>query len=387
MAGGWRICRKGFIMMEKRKFDKLGIETSLLGFGCMRLPVKDGKIDRERTAAMFETAYRAGVNYFDTAYPYHSGESELVVGELLNKYDRSSYFLATKLPCWEIHSLQDAKDMLEKQLKRLQKDYIDFYLLHALNRGSFREMASYGVPEYLAEMKEAGKIRYLGFSFHDEYDAFEEIINYRDWDFCQIQYNYMDRDDQAGERGVALCTAKEIPLVIMEPIKGGTLATLPEEVMTGLHALRPEASPASWALRFVGSRPIVHVILSGMSAEDQLSDNLNTFTNFEPLSAEEESAIKDTAAAIRRRVRIGCTGCRYCMPCPNGVDIPRNFRIWNNYGMYGNVNSAKWQWGHDIAASAKPDNCLGCGACEAACPQQLPIIESLQACFKEMESL
>ena len=374
-------------MMEKRLFEKLGIKTSLLGFGCMRLPVKDGKIDRERTAAMFDTAYNAGVNYFDTAYPYHGGESELVVGELLKKYDRSSYFLATKLPCWEIHSLQDAKDMLEKQLNRLQKDYIDFYLLHALNRGSFREMVSYGVPEYLAEMKEQGKIRYFGFSFHDEYDAFEEIVNYRDWDFCQIQYNYMDRYDQAGERGMKLCIEKGIPLVIMEPIKGGTLATLPEEVMTGLRAIRPDASPASWALRFVGSRPIVHVILSGMSAEDQLADNLNTFTDFEPLSEAEEKAIEETAAAIRARVRIGCTGCRYCMPCPNGVDIPKNFRIWNNYGMYGNVNSARWQWGHDISADAKPDNCLGCGACEAACPQQLPIIESLQLCREEMDSL
>jgi predicted aldo/keto reductase-like oxidoreductase len=374
-------------MMEKRLFDKLGIKTSLLGFGCMRLPVKDGKIDRERTAAMLDTAYKAGVNYFDTAYPYHGGESELVVGEILNRYERSSYYLATKLPCWEIHSLDDAKRMLDYQLERLQKDYIDFYLLHALNRGSFREMVSYGVPEYLAEMKEQGKIRYLGFSFHDEYDVFEEILNYRDWDFCQIQYNYMDRDYQAGDRGIALATEKEIPLVIMEPIKGGTLATLPEEVMTGLRALRPDASPASWALRFVGSRPIIHVILSGMSAEDQLADNLNTFTNFEPLSEIEEKAIEDTAAAIRARVRIGCTGCRYCMPCPNGVDIPKNFRIWNNYGMYGNVNNGRWQWSHDISADAKPDNCIGCGACEAACPQSLPIIESLQLCREEMDAL
>jgi predicted aldo/keto reductase-like oxidoreductase len=374
-------------MMEKRLFDKLGIKTSLLGFGCMRLPVKDGKIDRERTAAMLDTAYKAGVNYFDTAYPYHGGESELVVGEILNRYERSSYYLATKLPCWEIHSLDDAKRMLDYQLERLQKDYIDFYLLHALNRGSFREMVSYGVPEYLAEMKEQGKIRYLGFSFHDEYDVFEEILNYRDWDFCQIQYNYMDRDYQAGDRGIALATEKEIPLVIMEPIKGGTLATLPDEVMTGLRALRPDASPASWALRFVGSRPIIHVILSGMSAEDQLADNLNTFTNFEPLSEIEEKAIEDTAAAIRARVRIGCTGCRYCMPCPNGVDIPKNFRIWNNYGMYGNVNNGRWQWSHDISADAKPDNCIGCGACEAACPQSLPIIESLQLCREEMDAL
>lgn len=374
-------------MMEMRKSDKLGIETSILGFGCMRLPVKDGKIDRERTADMFDTAIKAGVNYFDTAFPYHNGESELVVGELLKKYDRNSFYLATKLPLWAVHSLADAKEKFQLQLERLQTDYFDFYLMHASNRNSFREMVSYGVVEFLEEMKAAGKIRHLGFSFHDSYEAFEEIINYRDWDFCQIQYNYMDRNEQAGDRGIALCEKKNVPLIIMEPIKGGTLANLPEEVTAGFREARPDATSSSWALRFVASRPMVQVILSGMSTEEQLADNLRTFCEYEPLSEEEERLVEATADAIRARVRIGCTGCRYCMPCPNGLDIPKNFSIWNTYGMYGNAGHTKWQWEHEISAEAKAENCIGCGSCEAACPQQLPIIEQLQILSQELNSL
>lgn len=374
-------------MMEMRKSDKLGIETSILGFGCMRLPVKDGKIDRERTADMFDTAIKAGVNYFDTAFPYHNGESELVVGELLKKYDRNSFYLATKLPLWAVHSFADAKEKFQLQLERLQTDYFDFYLMHACNRNSFREMVSYGVVEFLEEMKAAGKIRHLGFSFHDSYEAFEEIINYRDWDFCQIQYNYMDRNEQAGDRGIALCEKKNVPLIIMEPIKGGTLANLPEEVTAGFREARPDATSSSWALRFVASRPMVQVILSGMSTEEQLADNLRTFCEYEPLSEEEERLVEATADAIRARVRIGCTGCRYCMPCPNGLDIPKNFSIWNTYGMYSNAGHTKWQWEHEISAEAKAENCIGCGSCEAACPQQLPIIEQLQILSRELNSL
>ncbi len=335
-------------MMERRVMETTGTENSLLGFGCMRFPTKDGKIDKERSAKMIDMAYRAGVTYYDVAYPYHGGEAEPVLGEILKKYDRSTFHLATKLPCWEVHSLDDAKRLFAYQLERLQVDYVDYYLLHALDINRFREMVSYGVPEYLAEMKAAGRIRNLGFSFHDKYESFVEIINYRDWDFCQIQYNYMDRWEQAGDKGVALATEKGIPLVIMEPIKGGTLATLPEEVMAPFRAIRPDASAASWALRFVASKPIIKVILSGMSTEEQVQDNLNTFT------------------------------------CPNGVDIPRNFSIWNQFGMYGNVGSMKWNWDRmDDAAKAK--NCVECGACEAACPQHLSIRENLAALQIELD--
>ncbi len=372
--------------MEKRVIESLGIETSLLGFGCMRLPVRDGQIDKERAAAMIDTAYRAGVNYFDVAYPYHGGQAEPVVGEILKRYDRDTFYLATKLPCWEVHCLDDAKRLLDLQLERLQTDHIDFYLLHALDRNRFREMVSYGVCEYLEEARAMGKIRYLGFSFHDGYDAFEEIVNYRKWDFCQIQYNYMDRNEQAGDRGVQLCTEKQIPMIIMEPIKGGTLATLPEAVLEPFRRLKPDASTASWALRFVGSRPIVKVILSGMSTEEQVADNLKTFGSFAVLSEEEEAAVNETTELIRARVRNGCTGCRYCMPCPNGVDIPGNFSVWNRFGMYANEGDAKWNW-KMLPDDKKAKNCIGCGACEDACPQHLQIRRDLQAVQNEMDAL
>ena len=373
-------------MMEKRVMPTTGTENSLLGFGCMRLPVKDGKIDYDRAAKMIDTAYNAGVTYYDVAYPYHGGEAEPVLGRILKNYDRSTFHLATKLPCWEVHSLDDAKRLFAYQLERLQVEYFDYYLLHALDIKRFREMVSYGVPEYLAELKEQGKIRNLGFSFHDDYAAFEEIINYRDWDFCQIQYNYMDRNEQAGDKGVALATEKGIPLVIMEPIKGGTLATLPDVVTEPFRAIRPDASTASWALRFVASHPIIKVILSGMSSEEQVADNLNTFINYEPMTEEELAAVDEVTARIRARVRNGCTGCRYCMPCPNGVDIPRNFSVWNKFGMYENVGSTRWDWNH-VPDDAKAKNCVECGACEAACPQHLSIRENLAALQVELDTV
>ena len=207
--------------MEKRKLEKLGIETSLLGFGCMRFPtLPDGKIDEAEAERMLDKAIASGVNYIDTAYPYHNGESEPLVGKVLKKYDRSSFFLATKLPLWAVNSVDDAKRIFEEQLQRLQTDYIDFYLLHAVNKEKWDAMKELGVVEYCAKLKEEGKIRYYGFSFHDDYEVFDEILHYRDWDFCQIQYNYMDTQEQAGDKGYALAESLGVPLVIMEPIKG-----------------------------------------------------------------------------------------------------------------------------------------------------------------------
>lgn len=374
-----RKCRKGKADMEKRKMEKLGAETSLLGFGCMRFPVTaDGSIDLAEAERMLDRAYAAGVNYYDTAYPYHGGESERVVGHVMKKYERGSFYLATKLPCWQVKTLDDVERLFQEQLDKLQTDYIDFYLLHALNKDSFQRMADMGCIGKLEQFKKDGRIRNLGFSFHDDYAAFEKIISCRDWDFCQIQFNYMDADEQAGMKGYELAAEKNVPLVIMEPVKGGSLAAFPEDITEMYRSLDSSASPASFALRWVASLPNVKVVLSGMSTMEQLEDNLRTFGQFKPLSDRERETIDKVVALINSRVQNGCTGCGYCMPCPAGVEIPRNFRIWNTYHMYRNYNVVKNDWEKFMGEEHKAANCIKCGKCEKACPQKLSIREDLE---------
>lgn len=370
--------KKGMEIMEKRRMEGLGIETSLLGFGCMRFPTTaDGKIDEAEAQAMLDRAIAEGVNYIDTAYPYHNGESEPFVGRALQKYDRRSFYLATKLPAWLVKSREDAERYFEEQLRRLQTDYIDFYLLHAMSGESYRKMVELGVVAYCEKLKEEGRIRYFGFSFHDSYEAFAEILGSRDWDFCQIQLNYMDAEEQAGMCGYRLAEEKGVPLVIMEPVKGGSLAVFADDITEKLRALEPEASTASFAMRWVGSLPNVKVILSGMSTMEQVEDNLKTFSEFKPLSGQEASVIEEIVDMIKGRVQNGCTGCRYCMPCPAGVNIPECFSVWNTYHMYQNYNMVKWKWENGIGEAAQAKNCIKCGKCEALCPQKLSVREDL----------
>lgn len=372
--------------MEMRKMEKLGAEVSLLGFGCMRFPTNaEGKIDRELAEAMMDKAIAAGVNYIDTAYPYHGGESELFVGEVLKKYDRDSFYLATKLPLWAVHSLEDVDKLFNEQLSKLQTDYVDFYLMHAMNRDKWHNMLELGVVERLEELKAEGKIRYLGFSFHDSYEAFEEILNYRDWDFCQIQLNYMDVNDQAGMKGYKLAEEKQVPLVIMEPIKGGMLANYGGDIADVFHALDKDASFASFALRWVATLPNVKVVLSGMSTMEQVDDNLKTFGDFKPMSEEELATVDRVVDILNNRVQNGCTGCSYCMPCPAGVNIPRNFRIWNTYHMYQNYNTVKWNWETEMPDNERANKCIECGKCEAICPQALNIREDLKRVMEDLE--
>ena len=364
--------------MEKRKMEKLNIEPSLLGFGCMRFPTTpDGEIDEPAAEKMLDKAIAEGVNYIDTAYPYHGGKSETFVGRVLQKYDRGSLYLATKLPVWLVNTLEDVDRLFEEQLKKLQTDYIDFYLLHALGKERWDKMKEIGCLEHLEKLRAEGKIKYIGFSFHDSYEVFEEIINYRDWDFCQIQLNYMDTNEQAGLKGYELTAEKKIPLVIMEPVKGGSLAVFAEDIMTKFREIDAESSAASFALRWVGSLPNVKVILSGMSSMEQVKDNLNTFRAFKPLSEKEQETIAQVKDTLCSRVQNGCTGCRYCMPCPAGVDIPGCFRTWNTYHMYQNYNTVSWSWENDLGDKKQAKNCVKCGKCEQVCPQKLSIRDDL----------
>ncbi len=374
--------------MEYRSMDKLGVKPSLLGFGCMRFPLReDGHIDEAEAEKMLDKAIASGVNYIDTAYPYHNGDSEPFVGRVLKKYDRGSLYLATKLPVWKVETIEDVKETFQEQLNRLQVDYVDFYLLHALSKERWDKILKLGILDYCEELRSQGKIKYLGFSFHDSYEVFEEILTYRSWDFCQIQYNYMDREHQAGEKGYVLAERLGVPMVIMEPIKGGSLAVLPEDIAAMYKNADPQASVSSWALRWVGTHPNVKVILSGMSTYDQVLDNLNTFENYKSLNVEEQKLVDQVAKTIKSRVKNGCTGCRYCMPCPFGIDIPKNFAIWNHEAMYGNPEAAKKKYERELSESARADQCRKCGACEKECPQAIAIRQDLVRVAEDFKNM
>lgn len=368
--------------MEYRTMNEQ-CNTSLLGFGCMRFPLtSEGTIDEREAERMIDYAMSQGVNYIDTAYPYHNGESEPVVGRILKKYPRDSFYIATKLPIWKVEKTEDVLSIFSEQLSRLQMEYVDFYLLHALNKERFEKIKKLGILEECIKLKEEGKILYLGFSFHDDYEVFEEIIQSYPFDFCQIQYNYMDHAIQAGDRGYELAKKLGIPMVIMEPIKGGNLASLPQDIEAIFKEENPEASIASWALRYVGSKSNVKVILSGMSTYEQVEDNLKTFNHFTPLTPHEEKIVKKVEVALAKREKNGCTGCRYCVPCPMSIEIPSLFAIYNEYGRYENLERAKRQYSEK---NVKADACVKCGKCESVCPQHLSIrkdLEDLHQLFK-----
>lgn len=364
--------------MEFREMGKLDKKTSLLGFGCMRFPkLGNGEIDEAEAEALLDLAIRQGVNYIDTAYFYHDGKSEAFVGGVLEKYARESFYLATKMPMVSVTSLQRAKEIFAEQLENLRVAYFDFYLLHALDRKKWDRTLSLDILPFLEDMRAAGKIRHLGFSFHDTYDVFEEILTSYAWDFCQIQLNYMDTEHQQGMRGYALAEKLNIPVVVMEPVKGGALAALPEDIARVFKRRRPEASLASWALRWAASLPQVKVVLSGMSARAQVEDNLQTFKTFRPLDEAEKRLVSEVTEKIRRRMKNGCTTCAYCMPCPFGVDIPACFKIWNEYAMYGQTEKMKQSYHVAMRPGARADQCKHCGQCEKLCPQQIPIREDL----------
>ncbi|MBP5209888.1 MAG: aldo/keto reductase [Clostridia bacterium] len=367
--------------------EMAGHKVSLLGFGCMRLPtLPDGSIDEATAASMIDEAMKAGVNYYDTAWMYHGGESEKFLGRTLSRYPRDSFYLATKLPTPAVTSRERAVEIFEEQLRRLQTDHFDFYLLHCLNRDLFEnKVLAFDLIGLCEEWKRQGRIRHLGFSFHDNYESFERILCHYPWEFCQIQYNYMDTDNQAGDKGYALAVERGVPVVVMEPIRGGSLTRFPDEIHEAFAALDPDRNLANWALSWVATHPGVKVVLSGMSAPEQVRDNLRTFSDFTPLTEEKMQGVSSVVEQIRARVRNGCTGCRYCMPCPFGVDIPRAFAISNEEAMHGHTEAYRARY-----LSGKPETfasvCRSCGACETKCPQHLAIRRDLEVVAELFES-
>ena len=373
--------------MQYRKWYDKEIVTSTLGFGAMRLKVVDGEIDEAKGLALIDKAYQNGVNYFDTAVPYTDGKNETFVGKALKRYPRNSFYLATKLTIRLYKTKEELKKVIDKQLQNLQTDYIDFYLMHALNKNTFRTIKEWNIMEIVEGWKKEGKIRNIGFSFHDDYETFKEIVDYYPWDFCQIQLNYMDDEIQQGIQGYHDLVKKEIPVVIMEPVKGGKLASFNEKVASKLKKYNPEASLSSWAMRWVASLDGVKVILSGMNEMDQLEDNLNTFNNFKKLNEEEQKLIKEVKEDLKKITEVGCTNCEYCMPCTVGVNIPGNFRIFNDYAMYKAEGDSKWRYNDLIGKKANASLCIECGKCVPQCPQGIDIPNELKRMLKVLPFL
>lgn len=358
--------------VTRRPYRNTGMTLPLLGFGLMRLPQKDGKVDYPTAEAMVERAMKAGCNYFDTAYMYHNGESEKFVGEVLSKYPRDSYYLVSKMPIIMMNSEEDNARIFNEQLARTKAGYFDFYFLHWLNEAHWEKALRIKTLEFMKKMQAEGKIRRLGFSFHGEPETLKKIAEAYPWDLVQIQLNYLDWELCRSGEQYEILTRLGIPVSIMEPLKGGTLVNLTPEAKKVFEDADPKVSTASWGLRYAASLPNVQVVLSGMSAPDQMEDNLKTFTPFRPLTDAERQTVAAALAAYRKSGAVPCTACRYCSPCPVGVDIPRNLALHNQ--VKGGLPLFYAKLVYDaMPEEQRASSCVRCGACKKKCPQQIDI--------------
>ena len=366
--------------MIYREFQ--GLKLSALGMGAMRLPVMDGddsRIDEEAAKAMVDYAMSQGVNYYDTAWGYHGGQSELVMGRALKKYPRDSFHLATKFPGYDLSNMDKAEEIFEKQLEKCGVEYFDFYLFHnvcEMNIDAYLD-PKYGIHEYLMRQKENGRIRHLGFSAHGSYDVMRRFLEAygKDMEFCQIQLNYLDWKFQDAENKVKLLDEYRIPVWVMEPLRGGKLASLAEEDEAKLTALRPEEKIPAWAFRFLQSLPEVTVTLSGMSNMEQLQENIRTFGEERPLNEEERQTLLDIADGMVKKIAVPCTACHYCVShCAQGLDIPHLLSLYNEHSFTGGGFIAPMALSA-ISKDKWPSACIGCRSCEAVCPQQIKISE------------
>lgn len=367
--------------MQYSNFDSIGRKISKLGFGLMRLPkLRDGEetIDREEAFRLVDLAIKSGVNYFDTAYVYHGGDSEAFAKEALGRYPRESYCLATKLPGWVIKEKgKHTEELFNEQLEKCGVDYFDFYLLHAVNRDVMAVFEGDNSYEYLKKQKEAGKIKHLGFSYHGDLEFFIELLDKYEWDFAQLQINYYDWEATDAKSYYKALEERNIPCIIMEPVRGGSLHTLNEDAKKVFEELG-DASAASYALRYDLELPAVLTILSGMSTYEQVKDNIKTFTEANPLTTEEKEAIEKANILFRQNFAIPCTDCKYCVEtCPAGVNIPACFTAYNEYNKSRDTEDFKKEYAL-IPDEKRAHNCIECGACTKHCPQQIKIPDQLK---------
>ena len=393
--------------MLYRYIGNTGIKASILGFGCMRLPMRPSKekeppknffdlmkhVDEEKSIEMIHFAIKKEVNYFDSAYMYHGGVSETVLGKAIRGF-RDKLLLATKSPTPMIQKSQDFDRILDEQLSKLQTSYLDFYLLHGLGKDGWEKVRDLGALDFLDRAKKDGRIRKAGFSFHDKFEIFADIIDAYPWDMCQIQYNYFDVDHQAGKKGLQYAASKGIGIVIMEPLRGGRLTDrVPPEVTKIWYTAPKKRSPAEWALRWVWNHPEVSVVLSGMSNMDQVVENIAVAEDAvaDGLTSLEIDTIDRVADTYRSKFKVDCTGCEYCLPCPNGVNIPWIFSLYNDQFMFESREMGSRIYSAMMPADQRADNCIECGECEEKCPQQIEIIENLkqahQLLYQDLASL
>ncbi len=376
--------------MNYRK-DKYGNEISILGYGCMRFTQNSGKPDLDKAEKEIMEAYEAGVNYYDTAYVYPG--SEVTLGTILKRNGiRDKVKIATKLPHYLIQKADSMERYFSEQLKRLQTDYVDYYLMHMLTDvATWERLKSLGIVEWLEEKKKSGAILQVGFSYHGNSDMFCQLVDAYDWDFCQIQYNYMDEHSQAGRTGLQYANKKGLPVVIMEPLRGGRLVNkLPESALKIFEDYKVQYTPVQWALRWLWNQPEVTCVLSGMNSLEMVRDNVETASTVAvgELEEDDEKMLRNVVAAINAKMKVGCTGCGYCMPCPKGVDIPGTFAAYNRRYSDGKIVALK-EYVMCTAMrknSSAASNCIECGKCEKHCPQHIAIRQELKNARKKLET-
>lgn len=369
--------------MKYRKLGKTGEEVSILGFGCMRFPQQGEKIDEEKSLEMIRYAIDKGVNYIDTAYPYHNGDSEIFLGKALKDGYREKIKLATKLPSWAVNTRADMDKFINEQLKKLQTKQIDFYLIHSLNKEDYSRLKENGLFDFIKKIKEQKLVKYVGFSFHDTLDVFKYIIDDYEWDFVQIQYNYIDEKYQAGTEGLLYAHNKGLGVIIMEPLRGGSLVNnLSDEIKSIINNSPVKKSAVEWAFKFLYDKEEISVVLSGMSSLEQVIDNIKAVDSqgeANSMTKIEKQVIEDLSKEFKSKIKVNCTGCKYCLPCPKGVQISLCFELLNSSSMFNDIKKAKDMYnGFLVSEGSDAYNCVECGACEQKCPQHINIIEKLK---------